>query len=195
MSLFASKDIPIADAAWPDHSLLRAIVLAFAGALLLALSSKLSIPLAPKSLFPVPVTPQTLAALAVGTAFGWRLGAATILLYFSLGALGLPVFAQGSGIHNLWTAPTAGYLHGFLLAAILMGWFSNLGLDRSATRLFPAMLAGHAVIYFFGLMWLASYVGMASAVAIGFKPFVLADILKCALGAQLFPMAWKAIKE
>ncbi|MEM8648502.1 MAG: biotin transporter BioY, partial [Pseudomonadota bacterium] len=150
---------------------------------------------APKSLFPVPVTLQTLVALAVGTAFGWRLGAATILLYFSLGALGLPVFAQGSGIHNLWTAPTAGYLHGFLFGAVLMGWFASLGLDRSAAKLFPAMLAGHAVIYFFGLMWLASYVGMNAALAIGFKPFVIADILKCALGAQLFPLAWKALKE
>ncbi len=195
MSLLASKQPPIADVAWPDHSLLRAIILVFAGALVLAISSKLSIPMAPKSLFPVPVTLQTLVALAVGTAYGWRLGGATVLLYFSLGAMGLPVFAQGGGLHHLWTAPTAGYLHGFLFGAVLMGWFASLGLDRSAVKLFPAMLAGHAVIFFFGLMWLASYVGMNAALTIGFKPFVIADILKCALGAQLFPIAWKALKE
>lgn len=194
MSLFATKHPPIAAVAWPDHSVTRNIVLSLGGALLLALSAKLPIPLAPTSLFPVPVTLQTLVVLVLGTAFGWRLGGATILLYFSLGALGLPVFAQGGGIHHLWTAPTAGYLHGFFFAALLMGWLAELGLDRSGTRLFPAMLAGHVVIYLFGLMWLASYVGMNAAFTIGFKPFVLADILKCALGAQLLPMAWRALK-
>ncbi len=173
---------------------MRNIVLALGGALLLALSTKISIPLAPKNLFPVPVTLQTLVALALGTAYGWRLGGATILLYYSLGVLGLPVFAQGGGIHHLWNAPTAGYLHDFFFAALLMGWLAELGFDRTGTRLFPAMLAGHAVIYLFGLMWLASFVGMDAAFAIGFKPFALADVLKCALGAQLFPLAWNALK-
>lgn len=185
---------PIAAALWPNHSLARNIILALGGALLIALSAHLAIPLAPLALFPVPVTLQTLVVIGVGTAFGWRLGGATILLYYSLGALGLPVFAQGGGIQHMWTAPTAGYLHGYLFAAVLMGWLAERGIDRTASRLFLGMLAGHAVLYLFGLMWLASYIGMQSAFAIGFKPFVVADIMKCALGAQLFPLAWKALK-
>ncbi len=194
MSAFATKHLPISNVLWPDHSLLRNVVLCLGGALLLALSAKLSIPLAPKAVFPVPVTLQTLVVLSLGTAFGWLLGGATILLYYSLGALGLPVFAQGGGIHHLWFAPTAGYLHSYFFAALLMGWLAERGFDRSGARLFPAMLAGHAVIYLFGLMWLASFVGMDAAFVIGFKPFVLADILKSALGAQLFPLAWNALK-
>lgn len=193
MSLFAPKFPPMSAIVWPDMSLLRNIVLALGGVLLLALSAKFSFPLAPKSLFPVSVTLQTLVVLVLGTVFGWRLAGATLLLYFSLGALGLPVFAQGGGIHHLWTTPTAGYLYGFFFAAVFMGWMAELGLDRSGAQLFPAMLAGHAIIYLWGVVWLASYVGMDAAFAIGFKPFVVADILKCAVGAQIIPMAWRAL--
>ena len=118
-----------------------------------------------------------------------------MLLYFSLGALNLPVFAQGGGIHHLWTAPTAGYLYGFFFAAIFMGWLARLGIDRSGARLFPAMLAGHAIIYLWGLMWLASFVGMDAAIAIGLKPFIVADVLKCAVGAQIITMTWTVLKS
>lgn len=195
MSLFAPKFPAMSEVVWPDQSLIRNIALALGGVLLLAASAKFSFPLAPKSLFPVSVTLQTLVVLVLGTSYGWRLGGATLLLYFSLGALDLPVFAQGGGIQHLWTTPSAGYLYGFLFAAILMGWLAQHGLDRSGTRLFPAMLAGHAMIYLWGVVWLASFVGMDAAFTIGFKPFVVADILKCAVGAQLVPMAWRALNS
>ncbi len=195
MSLFATKHPPISEVAWPDQSLGRNITLAFAGAMLLWASAKISIPLAPKTLFPIPINFQSLVVLVLGTTYGWRLGGSTLLLYFMLGALGLPVFPQGGGISHLWTAPTAGQLYGFFFAAVFVGWLAQLGLDRSGLRLFPAMLAGQAVIYLWGVLWLASFVGVDIAIAIGFKPVVVADVLKCAVGAQIITMAWTALKS
>ncbi len=163
--------------------------------MLLWASAKISIPLAPKTLFPIPITFQSLVVLMLGTAYGWRLGGSTLLLYFVLGALNLPVFPQGGGAYHLWSAPTAGQLYGLFFAAVLMGWLAQLGFDRSGGWLFLAMLAGQAMIYLWGVLWLASFVGIDIALAIGFKPVVVADILKCAVGAQLISMAWTALKS
>ena len=63
-------------------------MLAVVGTLLLTLSAKVSIPF-----YPVPMTMQTLVVLALGMAYGWKLGAATIVLYLAEGAVGLPVFS------------------------------------------------------------------------------------------------------
>ena len=75
-------------AAFGGSASLRNVTLALAGSLALWLSAKLQAPF-----YPVPVTMQTFVVLSIGTAFGWRLGAATVALYLAQGALGLPVFA------------------------------------------------------------------------------------------------------
>ena len=54
--------------------LARNVALVFGGSALLALSAKVQIPF-----FPVPMTMQTFAVLAIAMAYGWRLGAATVL--------------------------------------------------------------------------------------------------------------------
>ena len=56
--------------------------------------------------------------------------------------------------------------------------------------MFPAMLFGHVLIYTVGVTWLAGHFGMEKAFAAGFRPFVNGDVLKCALAAFLFPLAW-----
>ena len=85
----------LATAIWPiagdtdrNRMLLRAIVLALAGSILMTLSAKIQIPF-----WPVPLTMQTFVVLVLGMAYGWRLGAATMMLYLVEGACGLPVFA------------------------------------------------------------------------------------------------------
>src|ERR671937_417427 len=69
------------------------------GALVVALSAQVLVPL-PFS--PVPMTLQPLAVLAVGGLLGAGAGLSALVLYLSLGALGLPVFAGGgSGVPHL----------------------------------------------------------------------------------------------
>ena len=80
------------------HSkLVRNLLIALLGTVILAISSKIKIPF-----YPVPMTMQTFVVLFIGVAFGWRLGVATIGLYLFEGIIGLPVFSgtpeKGMGI-------------------------------------------------------------------------------------------------
>ncbi len=47
------------------------------------------------------------------------------------------------------------------------------------------MLAGLAVVYAFGLTWLATFVPAPSLLTAGFTPFILGDLVKLALASGL----------
>jgi biotin transport system substrate-specific component len=168
-------------------SLARNVLLALAGTLALAISAKVQVPF-----WPVPMTMQTFVVLLIGAAYGWRLGAATVLFYLAQGAAGLPVFAAGGGIAYL-AGPTGGFLAGFVLAAAAVGFLAERGFDRRAGTTVLAMLAGMAVIYACGVAWLATLTGLQTAVAKGMVPFLLADAVKIALAAAVLPLAWRAV--
>jgi len=169
----------------------RNVALAIAGSLLLTLSAKLQIPF-----WPVPMTMQTFVVLVLGTAFGWRLGAATIALYLLEGALGLPVFAgtpeRGIGLAYMM-GPTGGYLAGFLAAAMLCGRFAERGWDRSPWRTALAMTTGHLLIIFLGWAWLALLIGPHKAYLAGVEPFYAATAAKTLLAVIALPLAWKLV--
>lgn len=174
------------------RGLLRNMVLAFAGTLLLTLSAKVQMPF-----WPVPMTMQTLVVLLIGTAYGWKLGGATILLYLAEGVMGLPVFAgtpeKGIGLAYV-LGPTGGYLIGFVLAAVATGWLAERGWDRSRWRTAGAMTIGMALIYICGLTWLGSLIGWDKPVfRMGLLPFIPGDILKIAIAILLLPALWKRV--
>lgn len=179
------------DRALGSRSALRDGALALAATGLLTLSAKLQVPF-----YPVPMTMQTLVVLVIGAAFGWRLGAATVLLYLAEGAAGLPVFAgtpeKGLGLAYMM-GPTGGYLAGFLVAAALTGWMAERGMTKTVLSTIGVMMIGHGVIFLFGFAWLATLVGANKAFIGGVEPFYLATALKTALGAALLPAAWRAV--
>ena len=72
----------------------RAIVVVVAFALLTAALAQWELKL---SFTPVPITGQTLGVLLAGGALGWRSGAASQLLYWMFGLVGLPFYAGGAG--------------------------------------------------------------------------------------------------
>lgn len=181
-------------AVWPESSLfkpLRLAVLAVAGSALLAVSSKIQVPM-----WPVPMTMQTFAVLAIGMAYGWRLGGATILLYMAEGAIGLPVFAKGGGMAYFFEATSMGYIYGYLPAAMLVGWLAQRGWDRSFATTALAMLFGNVLIYVPGLLWLGMIVGWDKPVLEwGLTPFIVGDLVKLLLAAAVLPLAWKAVQR
>ena len=179
---------------WPETRVspaLRNAALAIGGTVLLWLSAKIQIPF-----YPVPLTMQTFAVLVLGIAYGWRLGAATMILYLVEGAVGLPVFAggwsEGGGFHHLY-GPTAGYLFGFVAAAGICGRLAENGWDRNLWTAAAAMVLGNLVIYALGVTWLAIQIGLAGAITYGLMPFLLGDALKIALGAAVLPAAWRGL--
>jgi biotin transport system substrate-specific component len=175
---------------WPARSLTRAAVLMAVGSALLAVSAKIQVPF-----YPVPMTMQTLVVLVIGAAYGWRLGGATVALYLVEGAWGLPVFAGPVAGIGYMAGPTGGFLMGFLAAAMVTGLMAERGWDRSLGRVLAMMAGGHAVIFVFGLAWLAPMFqfDFGRAWAAGVAPFYAATVLKTALAAALMQAGWMTV--
>lgn len=150
------------------------------GTLVLAISSRISVPMVP-----VPMTMQTLAVTLIGALYGWRLGTLTVIAWLSEAALGLPVLANGGGL-AYFMGPTAGYLFAFPFAAALTGWLAQRGWHGERPLLaFLAMLAGNALCLALGALWLAALVGVEKAVLAGVVPFLLGGLVKSGLGAAI----------
>jgi len=177
--------LPLVDVAWPGRSLRRNAIIVVTGSLLVALSAQIEIPLQP-----VPITGQTFGVLLVGALLGSGRGGLSMLMYLSLGAMGLPMFAGGSsGVARL-IGPTGGYLVGFVAAAYVVGWLAERGWDRRIGTTALAMLLGTLVIYVPGVAWLSVFVGWAEVLGVGVKPFILGDLLKVGLAALVLPWGW-----
>ncbi len=179
---------------WVGSDSTRNTVLIALGTILLAVSAKIQIPF-----YPVPMTMQTFVVLAFSMACGWKLGGLTVISYLTLGAVGLPVFAgtpeKGIGLAYM-LGPTGGYLLGFVLAAVCVGYLAERGWDRKWHTTLAAMLAGNIVIYVPGLIWLGSLVGWDKPVlAWGLTPFLLGDLAKIVLAMIALPVAWKAVNR
>ena len=200
---------PVLAQVWGNQSnqLVKNIILAILGSLALWISAKVQVPF-----YPVPMTMQVFVVLAIGAAFGSRLGLATVLLYLAEGAMGLPVFAgtpeKGIGLSYM-VGPTGGYLIGFALAAYITGFFAERGFDRHAISTALTMLLGLLIIYACGIAWLAAPlsfivsaggaqfcgIGLDQAIIHGFVPFWIADLVKVALATAFFPLVWKWVSK
>ena len=159
---------------------------------IIALAAQIAIPI-PGTM--VPLTMQPLAVLLVGVTLGSARGAAAATLYLLEGFSGLPVFAQGHG-GAIWLAgPTAGYLFSYPFAAFVAGWFSQRGWGSTILRAVAGMLVALGVIYLGGFSWLSAFLGVKAAWIGGVRPFILADILKVAIGASLLPQLQRLIAK
>jgi biotin transport system substrate-specific component len=172
---------------FPRSTALANAILIILGSFFIAALAQVSIVIPPS---PVPVTGQTFAVLLIGAALGARRGALCVAVYALEGGLGLPVFAQGkAGIAGL-LGPTGGYIFGFIAAAFVVGYLAEHGLDRRWITAPVLFIAGQIVIYFFGLLWLAQFVGADKTLAYGLFPFLAGDAIKLTLAAMALPSAW-----
>ena len=177
----------------------RRIVAAGLGALVVALSAQIVVPV-PFS--PVPMTLQPLAVLVVGASLGGAAGLGALLLYIALGIAGLPVFAGGgSGVARL-LGPTGGYLLAFPVAAWITGTLTSPALDPNrlfgalgVLRVLLACAVGMVVIHVGGVAQLALLGGdPALAFRMGFIPFLTGDLIKVGLAAVLVLVAGPKIR-
>jgi biotin transport system substrate-specific component len=189
MTIQLSSQAALIDRVIP-RSAVNSIALILSGAVFTAYAAQLVIPM-----WPVPITAQTLAVLLVGSILGATRGALSLIVYFSMGAVGLPVFSAAT---SLSFGPTLGYLVGFIAAAAVVGYLSQRGWHKSVTGVLGSFAIANSVIYFFGLPWLAFALGslgaandFASVAAAGLAPFLVGDFIKMTVAAALLPLAWK----
>jgi biotin transport system substrate-specific component len=135
---------------------------------------------------PVPITlqifPVVLAALLLSS--GWAAGA--MALYLAIGALGVPVYAHGTGGLGVLFGPTGGYLFGFVAGAWLGALVRGVLARRISTLLADASAATVAVAgtYALGWAWLAfgpTHLSAIPAFVGGVAPFLIPDAIKGAI--------------
>ena len=155
---------------------LKRMVYAALMAALTAAGAYIAIPIGP-----VPIVLQNLFIMLAGLLLGGRWGLISVSVYLLAGAVGMPVFAGGTGGIGKFVGPTGGYLLGFAAAAYLIGVLSQRG-RRTVVADVLAMIAGTLVIYVFGVAWLQVITGMSisKAIAIGMLPFLIGDAIKIA---------------
>lgn len=175
---------PDAHRAWglvPGSRRLAAIgVFGFAAAL--AAASQIAVPL-PGT--PVPVTLQPMLVVLAGLMLGPRLGLASVLVFLTAGAAGLPVFTPGGAPGILrFVGPTGGFLIAYPVAAVIAGYVSAH--RPTLTGRWAAAMLGMLVIFTGGLAQLSVYLGgVSQAVVAGVTPFVLLDVVKALVAALI----------
>jgi biotin transport system substrate-specific component len=185
--------------------LFKQALLVVVGIALLTLAAKIKVPMWPS---PVPVTMGTFAILTIGAAYGPRLGLITVLGYLLIGALGFDVFAGSSaekyGLAYM-TGGTGGYLLGYVLATLFLGWAARRGWDRSVLWMALALLIGNVIIYVPGVAWIYHIISAGAfdpakygsvweqTMVWGLTPYLIGDAMKLALAALLLPGLWKLI--
>lgn len=159
------------------------IFVIFLGSLLISILAQISI-LLPFS--PVPITGQTIGVVLIGGILGSKRGALSVLSYLGQGALGFPVFAQmKSGAHVL-IGPTAGYLWGFVIAAFIIGLLAEKGLTLKPISSFLSCFIATTIILILGTIYLAVFkMTFNEAMAMGFYPFLVGDVIKSYICAIL----------
>ncbi len=171
------------------NSYLINLFLILIGSLILTISAKIQVPF-----WPVPMTMQTFVVLLIGMTYSMRLSFLTLFAYLFEGAIGLPVFATGGGIIYL-IGPTAGYLYGMLIAAVVISYFANQGYGSSYIKTAISLLIGSVIIFFIGILYLGSIIGYEKAIQAGLLPFIPSELFKIALAIAIIPTIQNYIKS
>jgi biotin transport system substrate-specific component len=171
-----------------ELSAVKKISLALGFAMVIALLAQLRV-FIPGT--PVPITMQTLGVLLAGVVMGRNWGGFSVLLYVGLGAAGVPWFNGWSGGIAHLAGPTGGYLIGFVLAAMAVGYFTEKYVwARTIPGLTGLMVvAAVVIIYLPGLLFLKLWLGLVSGQALGWNeavmmgalPFVVGDLVKAGI--------------
>jgi biotin transport system substrate-specific component len=142
---------------------------------------------------PVPITGQTFGVFIGAILLGQWWGGVSLAFYVGLGIAGVHWFNGGTGGLAAVVGPTGGYLIGFILAALFLGYFVDKYVKaRSFGILLGLMLFADLVFVFVpGLLQLHFWLGSAGKNTIGFYqlltmgllPFIPGEIIKATAGA------------
>ncbi len=145
--------------------------------------------------FGVPITAQSLGVMLCGTVLGAKRGGLAVLLFVVLVAIGLPLLSGGRGGLGVFSAPSAGFVIGFPVAAFVTGLITekvrtgNLAIVAGSA----AIVGGVVVLYAFGIVGFSiiadKTLGEATVVMGAFIP---GDIIKAIIAGALTAALYKA---
>ncbi len=137
---------------------------------------------------PIPFTLQILGVFVLSGVLGAKLSLLCILCHILLGLIGLPVFSSFKNGSAAIFSPTGGYILGFVLASLIVG-FSAQRIGRKSLPLILSMTAAILVCYscefvWFKLLYAQSERGV-DILKILVLPFLPADICKVMVSSYL----------
>ena len=175
-----------------DTNMANKIIMAFFLAFITGIMAQIVIPL---PWTPVPITAQTFAVLMAGVVLGRWWGGISQVMYLFVGLAGVPWFAGFTGGYNILLGATGGYLIGFILAALFLGYFTDRYVNSRNFRpmMLLMLLANFIIIYIPGLLCLGlwihlvkgSFPTLLTLISLGLLPFLIGDLIKI-VGAAAF---------
>ena len=173
-----------------EKEFLKSIFLVLSGVVFLSIMSQLIIPL---YFTPVPISLGSFGVMLIALLYGRKLGTATVLSYVVAGSLGAPIFA-GFKAGSLFS-PTGGYIVGYVVAAVILGFLSDKGIAKSYVKTFLSLLLVSVIIFILGALVLMLFVPIKNVFMAGVFPFIPGDMLKVVVATLLFPRLGKFIKK
>ena len=173
-----------------EKEFLKSIFLVLSGVIFLSIMSQLIIPL---YFTPVPISLGSFGIILVALLYGRKLGTATVISYVAAGSLGAPIFA-GFKAGSLFS-PTGGYIIGYIVATVILGYLSDKGIAKSYVKTFLSLLLVSVIIFILGALVLMLFVPIKNVFIAGVFPFIPGDMIKVIVATLLFPRLWKFIKK
>ena len=163
---------------------------------LIALGAALIVALSPFqiALGPIPITLQTLVIGLIATLYRPKEATLSVLLYLLLGAIGLPVFSGGNGLHA-FIGPTGGFLLFFPLRALVTSLIANR--KKSLIQIFIANFLGEVVLFIGGAIGfiIFTHSPIPTTLQLVVLPFVLPDLIKITLTTLFSLLLLKALQS
>ena len=140
----------------------------------------------PLPISPVPISLGVLGVLLSTYLLGMKWGTVSCLVYLLIGLVGLPVFTGFSGGLGKVLGPTGGYMIGYIFLSLIAGFFTGKWPTKWPMHL-VGMVAGTAVMYLFGTLWLGYLMkcSFMEALWMGVIPYIPADLVKIAIALGL----------
>ena len=135
----------------------------------------------------IPFTLQSLAVFVVAAFLKPQESLVCLISYLILGAVGLPVFADGSSGVSKLLGTSGGFLFGFVIAGVFISIaIKKIGRDK-LLPLFILMIIATIILFAFGLLQLAIKLDGAKAIEYGLVPFWKMGLVKACLAGGI---AW-----
>lgn len=160
----------------------RRMVLCAMLAALTAVCSQIAVPMP----WGVPVNLALFAVYMAGALMGPVWGTVSQLVFVGLAAVGVPVLAGLAGGPAILFGKTGGYILGYLIAALVVGFLSRQW-GFSFGKLCVAMLIGCAGCYVLGTLWfmVLTGTGLIQSLVWCVLPYLPGDAVKIVLAALL----------
>ncbi len=174
---------------------------------MIALMTALTCVLAPLSIpiGPVPISFTNFVIYLALYLLGWKKGTISYIIYLLIGMVGIPVFSGFTGGLGKLAGPTGGYLAGFILMALIAGFFIEKFSENKPSHIAVcviSMIVATAVCYLFGTVWFVQvYAGSetpytySAAMAACVYPFIPGDLVKIIAAAIIGPQLRRALKR